>query len=227
MTSIALTWHEYFEDIPSSLSSLFPGEEPVWQVLDGLKAFIRDSIKPNLPEEVEPGIPVESPIALLPGGWLNEGFETVCNDGTKGRIEIWIEGERVPDAAIICAGAVFVDYRVQIGRGTVIEPGALVKGPVIIGDYSDIRQAAYIREDCWIGSGCVVGHATEVKHSVFLDGAKAGHFAYVGDSILGNKVNLGAGTKLANLKFGPGSVKVKTSEGRSIDTGRRKIGAVL
>jgi bifunctional N-acetylglucosamine-1-phosphate-uridyltransferase/glucosamine-1-phosphate-acetyltransferase GlmU-like protein len=72
----------------------------------------------------------------------------------------------------------------------------------------------------------VVGHTTEVKHSIFLDHAKAGHFAYLGDSILGREVNLGAGTKFANLRFLAGNVAVRTSEGL-IDTGRRKFGAIL
>jgi NDP-sugar pyrophosphorylase family protein len=72
----------------------------------------------------------------------------------------------------------------------------------------------------------VVGHTTEIKGSIMLDGAKAGHFAYIGDSILGNHVNLGAGTKLANLKMIPGTVTIRAGK-EQIDTGRRKIGAIL
>ena len=226
MTS-AIEWPAFFSDLPERLNSFFHGDEPVWKVLDRLKQFLRDTITPNLPDGIQMGIPVENSVALLPGGWLNDGFELVCNDDTKGRIQVWIEGERVPEAAVICAGSIFLDFRVEIGSGVVIEPGALLKGPAIIGNNSEVRQAAYIREDCFVGAGCVVGHATEIKHSLFLNGAKAGHFAYIGDSILGNQVNLGAGTKLANLRFGPGSVRIKTGSGESLDTGRRKIGAVL
>jgi NDP-sugar pyrophosphorylase family protein len=65
-----------------------------------------------------------------------------------------------------------------------------------------------------------------MKGSIMLDGAKAGHFAYIGDSILGKDVNLGAGTKLANLKMIPGSIMV-TVEKKRYDTGRRKLGAIL
>ncbi|RUM90525.1 MAG: hypothetical protein DSZ23_01945 [Thermodesulfatator sp.] len=220
-------WSVFFNDIPQRMAGLFSGDEAVWTVLDNLKTFLRDTIKPNLPDNISPGVPVETPIALLPGGWLNDGFETVCNDDTKGKIQVWIEGEKVPEATVICAGAVFVDFRVEVGQGVIIEPGALLKGPVIIGDNTEIRQGAYIREDCLVGSGCVIGHTTEIKHSVFLNGAKAGHFAYVGDSILGNQVNLGAGTKLANLRFGPGSVRIKLDNGQSLDTKRRKLGAIL
>ena len=77
-----------------------------------------------------------------------------------------------------------------------------------------------------MGDGCVVGHVSEVKHSIFLDGAKAGHFAYLGDSILGNQVNLGAGTKMANLRFVKGNVQVRTPGGQ-LDSGLRKFGAIL
>ena len=73
---------------------------------------------------------------------------------------------------------------------------------------------------------CMVGHATEVKHSVFLDEAKAKHFAYLGDSILGRDVNLGAGTKCANLRFLPGRVMIRTGQGR-LDSGLLKFGAIL
>jgi NDP-sugar pyrophosphorylase family protein len=72
----------------------------------------------------------------------------------------------------------------------------------------------------------VVGHTTEVKHSIFFNDAKAGHFAYLGDSILGNNANLGAGTKFANLRFLPGNVQVRTDSG-VIDSGLRKLGAIL
>ena len=124
------------------------------------------------------------------------------------------------------AGAVLVGSQIQIGKGVQIETGAYVKGPTVLGDRTDVRQGAYIRGYCLTGSGAVVGHVTEMKHSIMLDEAKAGHFAYLGDSILGNKVNLGAGTKLANLRFTGGTIKVKTTEG-ALDTGLRKMGAIL
>ena len=225
--SRAYSYRDFFDQIPGQLDPLFDEREPVWKALDWLKAFIRDHISPNLPDGIKTGIPTENTIVLLPENHVREVFELVCDDGSKGRIQVKINGEAVPEATVICAGAVFMDLRVQIGAGVLIEPGSLIKGPVIIGDHTEVRQAAYIREDCVVGSRCVVGHATEVKHSIFMDGAKAGHFAYIGDSILGNDVNLGAGTKLANLKFGEGSVKISTPDRQYIDTGRRKIGAVL
>ena len=118
------------------------------------------------------------------------------------------------------------------GTGIVIESGAkieafsYIKGPCFIGSGSEIRHGAYLRGHVYIGRNCVVGHSTEVKHSIFFDRAKAGHFNYIGDSILGNNVNLGAGTKIANLKLTPGSVILKIGE-ETIDTELKKFGAIL
>ncbi len=115
---------------------------------------------------------------------------------------------------------------ISIGEGTVVEPTAYIKGPCVIGKNCTIRHGAYIRGDFIAGDNCVIGHATEIKHSIFLNKAQAAHFAYVGDSILGNKVNLGAGTKCANLKLNGSNVFVKF-ENQKIDTGLRKFGAIL
>jgi NDP-sugar pyrophosphorylase family protein len=102
----------------------------------------------------------------------------------------------------------------------------MIKAPAIIGDYSEIRQGAYLRGYCLVGKRCVVGHTTEVKHSIFLNDAKAGHFAYLGDSILGSRVNLGAGTKCATLRFLSGNVSIRTAISK-LDTGLRKLGAII
>ncbi|MFC2091713.1 glucose-1-phosphate thymidylyltransferase [Elusimicrobiota bacterium] len=131
----------------------------------------------------------------------------------------------LPNSAMIYAGAYLSGPNIQIGSGTVIEPSAYIREPAIIGNNSEIRQAAYIRGSVVIGDGCVVGHATEMKNSVMLGESKAGHFAYIGDSILG-KVNLGAGTKLANLKVTESKIHI-SAEGQKYTTGLRKFGAIL
>lgn len=107
---------------------------------------------------------------------------------------------------------------IVIGEGTIVEPGAYIQGPCIIGKRCQIRHGAYIRGETIIGDACVIGHATEVKHSIFLNGAKAPHFNYVGDSILGNDVNLGAGVKCANVKLDHSEIA---------KTGLKKMGAVI
>ena len=118
------------------------------------------------------------------------------------------------------------DASIVIGEGSVVEPTAYIEGPCIIGRGCQIRHGAYIRGNVVIGDNCVIGHATEIKHSILLDGAKAGHFAYIGDSILGNGVNLGAGVKLANLRLDQKKVSV-LFEGEPIPTGLKKLGAIL
>lgn len=115
---------------------------------------------------------------------------------------------------------------ISIGIGSVIEPGAYIKGPCIIGNYCTIRHGAYIRGNIITGNHCVIGHATEIKNSILLNNAQAAHFSYVGDSILGNKTNLGAGSKLANLLFNDASIRVQLEHGM-LDTKRRKFGAVV
>lgn len=77
------------------------------------------------------------------------------------------------------------------------------------------------------GRDAIIGHSTELKNAVLLDLASAGHFNYVGDSILGNRVNLGAGVKLANFRVLPGNVNVRGPGGEKIETGLLKLGALL
>ncbi len=116
--------------------------------------------------------------------------------------------------------------QVFIGDETVVEPGAYIEGPCYIGKRCRIRHGAYIRGGAWIGDGCTVGHDTEIKHSILFPGASAPHFNYVGDSILGNKANLGAGVKCANLRLDRKTIKVTVEEQRS-DTGLIKLGAII
>ncbi len=115
---------------------------------------------------------------------------------------------------------------VEIAEGARVEAGAYIRGPAIIGAGTEVRHGAYVRGNVLTGRDCVIGHDTECKNAIFLDRAKAAHFAYVGDSILGNGVNLGAGTKLANLKIVEGSVEVLL-DGKKVSTGLRKLGAIL
>lgn len=116
--------------------------------------------------------------------------------------------------------------QVTIGKNCHIEPGAYIKGPVLIKDNVTIRSGAYIRENSIIGKGSVVGHGTEIKHSILLENVHAAHFSYVGDSILGKEVNLGAGTKCANLRLDRENIYIKYQD-KKIDTHRKKLGAII
>jgi NDP-sugar pyrophosphorylase family protein len=115
---------------------------------------------------------------------------------------------------------------ITMETGCIVEPGAYIQGPCWLGKNCVVRHGAYIRGNFIAGDGCVIGHDSEIKNSIFLSGTHAAHFAYVGDSILGNRVNLGAGTKCANLKFDKGLVNVHY-QGQSLPTHLRKLGAIV
>ena len=118
--------------------------------------------------------------------------------------------------------------RVFIEEGATVEPFAFIQGPAYIGKNAEVRHGAYLRGNTYVGPHCVVGHATEMKESVMLDHAKAGHFAYIGNSVLGRYVNLGAGTKLANLKLNKSLVKYKDPTTKKINSsGLKKFGSIL
>lgn len=116
--------------------------------------------------------------------------------------------------------------RIVICPGTRIHPGATIVGPVWIGRDVEIRPGAFIRGGAWIGDGCVVGANTEIKRAILLPGAKAPHLNYVGDSILGEEANLGAGTILSNFRHDGREIRIPQN-GTQIASGRRKLGAIL
>lgn len=115
---------------------------------------------------------------------------------------------------------------ISIGKGTSIEAGAFIQGPCIIGEKCTIRHGAYLRGDVVMGNECLIGHATEIKHSILLNRAYAPHFNYIGDSILGNNVNLGAGFVCANYRLDSGEVRVYF-HGEKIESGVNKFGIIL
>ena len=120
-----------------------------------------------------------------------------------------------------------IEGDVFIGEGTLIEAGALIRGPVWIGRNCLIGHGATLRDNVIVGDGCVVGHAAELKNSLLFNGCDVPHFNYVGDSILGFGVNLGAGTKLSNVRNDRRGVLVTLEDGTRIDTGLRKMGALI
>ncbi len=116
--------------------------------------------------------------------------------------------------------------RLWVEKGAVVKSGTYIEGDVLVGAGSVAGPNAYLRGPVVLGEGCKVGAFVEVKASLFMDGAHAPHLHYVGDSLLGPRVNLGAGTKVANLKVTPGTVHATGPKGR-LDTGRRKFGACV
>ncbi|MBI5555496.1 MAG: glucose-1-phosphate thymidylyltransferase [Elusimicrobia bacterium] len=202
------------------LKGLFDQAEYVWEGLKNLPEYIKNNLKPNVAEVRRGKSFVAQDMVIHDGQVLRFGFSI-----NTAKAIVTMDGTILKDAAIIYAGASLMDDEIYIGLGTVVEPGALIKGPTIIGDHTEVRQGAYVRGNVLIGDKCLVGHATEMKSAVMLSESKAGHFAYIGDSILG-KVNLGAGTKLANLKIIESKV-VLNINGKKYETSLRKFGAIL
>lgn len=126
----------------------------------------------------------------------------------------------------IPTGVHVLDGPIYAAAGCRIEPGAVLAGPLILGAGCEVRTGAYLRGRIVLGRNCIVGAHTEVKNAVFLDGARAPHQNYVGDSVLGADVNLGAGTILSNVK-NVGREITLMHEGTVVHTGLRKLGAVL
>jgi UDP-N-acetylglucosamine diphosphorylase / glucose-1-phosphate thymidylyltransferase / UDP-N-acetylgalactosamine diphosphorylase / glucosamine-1-phosphate N-acetyltransferase / galactosamine-1-phosphate N-acetyltransferase len=115
---------------------------------------------------------------------------------------------------------------VHLGHGSEIGPGALIEGAVFLGNNVKIRHGAYVRGPVFIDDDCVIGHASEVKHSIFFKNATAAHFNYVGNSILGQNAQLGAGATCANLRFDKKPIIVRTQTKR-MPTEHKKMGALI
>jgi len=160
------------------------------------------------------------------------GVKTTLNSASYQREE---KGLYVQEWIDLTEPVYLQELGILIGRGTQLEPSVIIKGPTIIGENCDIRQGAYIRGNVLIGNHCVVGHATEIKNSILMGHTESGHFNYIGDSIVGSYVNLGAGSKLANLQFRNADEKLKDHVNPiqiPLDTGilnteMEKLGAVI
>lgn len=127
----------------------------------------------------------------------------------------------------VAAGAYLVRRElISLGRGSRVEPGAYIEGPCLIGPECVVRHGAYIRGGVVTGARCIIGHDTEIKHSILLNEVAAAHFNYVGDSILGNQVNLGAGAKCANVRLDRRNVKLLYM-GKRVQTPFSKLGAIV
>ena len=156
-------------------------------------------------KKIEHWIDVSYPWDLLTANELLIEKISPVNGGEREE-NVWIKG----------------NGKVSIGEDTLIKSGSYMEGPVFIGDNCEIGPNSYIRRNTSIGDNCHIGNAVEIKNSIIMDGTKIPHLSYVGDSVIGCRCNLGAGTKIANLRFDEASIKAK-----GVDTGRRKFGAII
>ena len=115
---------------------------------------------------------------------------------------------------------------VWISKTAKVYPGAYIAGPAIIGPGTEVRPGAFVRGKALVGEGCVVGNSTELKNVILFDGVQVPHYNYVGDSILGYKSHMGAGSITSNVKSDKTLVTVRGG-GEAIETGLKKMGAML
>ena len=120
-----------------------------------------------------------------------------------------------------------VEKDVWIAKSAKVAESARICPPAIIGEESEVRHCAFIRGSVIVGKGCVVGNSTEMKNAIIFDGVQIPHYNYVGDSILGYKAHLGAGAVTSNVKSDKSLVKIHLPSGEGIDTGLKKLGAII
>jgi bifunctional UDP-N-acetylglucosamine pyrophosphorylase/glucosamine-1-phosphate N-acetyltransferase len=183
------------------LGSIGRSERGEYEITDALSILIRE------------GKVTGYPMAL----WLDVGYPWDLLEANT----MLLSTRAFEREGTIESGAV-LDGDVAVGPGSVIRTGTVIEGPCIIGRDCRIGPHAYIRGATSIGNDCHIGHCSEVKNSVILPGTKIPHFNYVGDSIIGSSCNLGAGTKIANLRNDRAPVHACGK-----NTGRVKFGAIV
>jgi UDP-N-acetylglucosamine diphosphorylase / glucose-1-phosphate thymidylyltransferase / UDP-N-acetylgalactosamine diphosphorylase / glucosamine-1-phosphate N-acetyltransferase / galactosamine-1-phosphate N-acetyltransferase len=155
------------------------------------------------------------------GRWLSIGYPwdlIEANSALVSEIKNEIKGKVEKN--------VIVKGKLKAGKGTEILSGTYIKGNVVIGENCSIGPNCYLRGNTSIGNGCHIGQAVEIKNSVIMDNAKVPHLSYIGDSVIGENSNLGAGTITANLKHDNKNVR-SAVKGKLVDTGRRKFGTII
>lgn len=189
-------------EVFSAIADTPPSPRGEYELTDALQIMI-DKEMPIMAEKI--------------GSWLNISYPwdmLDANEHLLAKLENKNEGT-IEENAII-KGAV------RVGKGTVIKSGTYLVGPVIIGEDCEIGPNCYIRPSTAIGNHCHIGAAVEIKNSIIMSNSNVPHHNYVGDSIIGQYCNLGAGTKVANLKLNKQLISVG-----SINTGRRKLGVIM
>jgi NDP-sugar pyrophosphorylase family protein len=130
-------------------------------------------------------------------------------------------GEQLPENVFEKRGE-----HIWVAKSAKVAPTASLNGPLIIDEGAEIRHCAFIRGNAIVGKNAVVGNSTELKNVVLFDGVQVPHYNYVGDSILGYKSHMGAGSITSNVKSDKTLVEIKAGE-EKIKTGLKKMGAVL
>ena len=195
---------EIFEGIRRTKVSI-RGE---WELTDAITAFVEEGKTVYAAE-------------LRKGDWLDVGRPWDLLDANRWALE------RINHQVlgIVEQGAHLIGS-VSVSKTARIRSGAYIEGPAFIDEEADIGPNCYIRAGTSLGKKVRVGNAVEIKNSLIMDGTHIGHLSYVGDSVIGEKCNLGAGTIIANLRFDDRSIEMKIKD-KVVDTGKRKLGVVM
>ncbi len=157
----------------------------------------------------------------IPSWWLEIGKPWDLLEANE-RIQADMKGEL---SGVVEDGAV-LKGKVTVKPGAIVRSGAYIEGPVYIGEDSVVGPNCYLRPHSCLVKGVKVGNGCEIKNSLVMEGTSIGHLSYVGDSVIGKKVNFGAGTITANLRHDDRPVRVRV-KGKLTDSGRRKLGAII
>lgn len=158
--------------------------------------------------------------------------ETIASKIFEGAIYPWEVLPKISDFIIELGNTLDKNEYEKIGedvwiaKSATIATTAYIKGPAIIGENAEIRHCAFIRGKAIVGEGCVVGNSTELKNVILFNKVQVPHYNYVGDSILGYKSHMGAGSITSNVKSDKKLVVIK-NETESIETGLKKVGAMI
>lgn len=196
------------QDILKAIDDTPKSKRGEYEITDSIELLLKDGHELKA-KEISTWIDVGYPWDLL------DANEHMLNTHEQ---ELQIKGE-VEEGAVIKGP-------VEIGEDTIVRAGSYITGPVMIGKSCDIGPHCYIRPHTTIADNCKVGNGVEVKNSILMPGAKVPHLSYVGDSIVGEECNLGAGTKIANFRLDKEQIYVSV-KGKKVNTGRKKFGAVL
>jgi bifunctional UDP-N-acetylglucosamine pyrophosphorylase/glucosamine-1-phosphate N-acetyltransferase len=185
-----------------------PSQRGELEITDSIRLIIKDGRKVSIVE-----IPRNS--------WLDIGRPWDLLDAN-----MYVLKSIKPENQGIIEDGAHIKGPAFIGKDAIIRSGSYIEGPVFIGDGSDIGPNCYIRPYTSIGRNVRVGSACEIKNSILMDKVHVGHLSYIGDSVIGEGCNLGAGSISANLRFDRKTVKMRV-KGEIVDTGKVKMGVIM
>ena len=210
---------EIFSDLAGVGAYKFPGH--VFDVLRDTPASERGEIEITSAVQT---LAEQAPFQVIEmnGYWLPIGYPWHLLSANEYFIEHFLTDQILGEVS----SRAELNGKVYIGKDAVIRAGAVIDGPVYIGEGAVVGPNCWLRPGTTLGKGTRIGNACEVKNSIFMDGAAAPHLSYIGDSIVGEHSNIGAGTKTANLRHDHENIHVRVKD-TSVDSGRMKLGAII